>query len=303
MRLAFNRHGDLAGKLLLLNPWLNGLLADDCKILSERELALRQTEAALRRLKAGRSSWNAWSEAMLELGLQAKGAPAFERLIKHTSEIVFGREEFSKAFDVAGFVFPGSVDFSHVAFEGEAWLNACRFCGPANFSHATFARSGAWFEQSTFERQVSFVGSRWEGVAEARQLTCKDSVFFNDAVFDADVWFANGQFDGALDWSASIFNREAGFGSSAFNGVASFEGCQFKGGVSFDDSAFARSVSFSAARFSGAAWMRDVKFASSPSFDKCKFQDIRKLHLDNTQQTPNRGASELIADLKRRFSA
>jgi len=295
-----NRHSALERRIRLVCPWAEPFLY---RISLERDpafLAARRA-AAVARLNAGAARWREWATAIAELSVEGSSS-LLEVMIAALTVTDFIEVTFKKAADFAGFLFPGELHIERARFEQEAYFNACTFFGSANFHDAVFAKRGAWFENSEFDRDAVFAHTQWKGAAEFRSTAFEGVLNFADAVFEKDLWIADAVFRRLADFSRASFAEAAGFSSSIFLGRVTFTDACFEGSAGFTDTIFGSSVSFERAIFESKAWFNRCRFDDAACFNLAEFRGDADFH--DVDLAPQTGAdASRLSELQRRFGS
>ena len=99
----------------------------------------------------------------------------------------------------------------------------------------------------------------------------KQSIYFNNCVFQGIANFAN-----------STFFAEVMFSGATFNHMAIFLEVPFLGYATFFDSWFHKEANFSSSKFKSEAIFSSTKFLNKSSFVKATFSDMAKLNAQFT---------------------
>lgn len=270
------RNSTVVAELKLLNPWVeNTDYGDDIVQLARALLGdigpisekahFEQRLATMGRFASGRTSWNAWSQEMLEVRGLAGSDPALGAVCDALAIANFSGTRFTEDVDFAALVFPGRADFCGSEFEADCWFQGSTFYGTAAFRQVSFMGE-ANFERATFYGLADFANSVFMQAGQFRQAQILGQAMFEHTDFARGAWFSDAKIN------------EAAFADARFGDAAAFTNCEFSGPATFVRSMFQKSCGFEGAKFlegvdlsqvdvNGAAWFAKAKFASLPKFE------------------------------------
>lgn len=190
-----------------------------------------------------------------------------------------GDTVFSSTFEDDAFfsetTFEGSLSFEGVTVRGTAYFNDSEFYDEVLFGsdvdeHTVTFHSGLGLNRAQFHGLVTFLGSK---IKEG--ISCRDTTFLDDAVFDKVE-----------------INGESVFDDVEFRGEVSFELIDLGDSCSFEGARFYSHVDFTRARFHNTITFENAEFVATVDFDETRSTNEIKL-VDTTvnagtvRQPPN----------------
>ena len=263
------RNSTVVAELKLLNPWVeNTDYGDDIVQLARALLGdigpisekahFEQRLATMGRFAAGRKTWNAWSQDMMEVRSLADTDPALSAVCDALAIANFSGARFTENIDFAALIFPGRSDFSGSEFEADCWLQGATFYGPAVFRQTSYLGETN-FERSTFNASADFSNAVFARLGQFREIQILGQALFEYTDFANGAWYSGSTF------------AEVSFLDARFGDAASFTDCQFAGSATFERAMFLASCGFEGAAFKQAANFRDVNVAGAAWFYGAEF--------------------------------
>jgi hypothetical protein len=289
--------------LFKANPWLEAHAEDVTRALAlpgsapGPAIAAARRDAALARLRAGPTAWNGWATRMHALAAPLGTDPAAQRLWAYAAATDLSG--LALPGDVAGLLFPGTLDMTGAVFGEAAWFSASICAADVRLDNAHFSH-GAYFERVVFNAAASFAGAVFGRAAEFRQAQFRGPASFRAARFEKDAWFRGSSFETALDMSEASFGGEAGFGDIRYRGPADFSRAVFRDNAGFEAAVFEDVARFDDARFERNARFEQAAFGREPSFDRARF--LGKILFEGVGVPEGQSAvHRTLADLARRL--
>lgn len=158
-----------------------------------------------------------------------------------------GRIIIKSEININGSNVQGNVDFSNSVFYNIVNISSTNITGDALFS------------MTTFNREISIVGSQFDG-----SVSFAGSEFTNDAIFrgtrfSKSAWFNNAKFKGIAQFDGAEFYLDINFEEARFEYFAYFR-TEFKSIANFRRAIFKKKVEFIRARFLGDVFFIRAKF-------------------------------------------
>ncbi|MEQ8824631.1 MAG: pentapeptide repeat-containing protein [Filomicrobium sp.] len=270
------RNSTVVAELKLLNPWVeNTDYGDDVVQLARALLGdigpisekahFEQRLATMGRFAAGRQTWNAWAQDMMDVRSLAVADPALSAVCDALAIANFSGACFTETVDFAALLFPGRADFSGSEFEADCWMQGSTFYGPAAFRQVSFM-GDTNFERSTFYGTADFSNSMFSRQGQFRKFQVLGQAIFEHTDFARCAWFADAKMHEA-SFGKARFADAAAFTDCEFSGKASFERAWFQKSCGFEGAVFGQDVNFRDVDVAGAAWFSGAKFAQAAMFE------------------------------------
>jgi uncharacterized protein YjbI with pentapeptide repeats len=124
-----------------------------------------------------------------------------------------------------------------------------------NFESFYFPDGTGKFLRKSFEKEVRFNWSTFEGWASFDESIFEKSVSFHGVIFLGEVSFNGSTFQGESTFRGAVFQRRMSLEETVFEGKTNFNWTKFYG-----ETTFRKAIFHNAASFSGAAFQKTVSF-------------------------------------------
>lgn len=176
-----------------------------------------------------------------------------------------------------------SIAYDHAAIIGDLNLDQKEYKsinitnsiinGNISFSGAVIS-DAANFNNTTFQRNVTFVGTRFIGPADFSNSNFDKISNFSNSRFDEGATFDYAAFNNDVDFTTTIFNKFGSFQDVRFEGMAEFFLSQFNGiYANFVSTNFLKDADFTSSQFDTFLSFRGTKMEKNADFHAAKFND------------------------------
>jgi len=196
------------------------------------------------------------------------------------------------------------VSFEDAAFAQDAFFNAARFRGSADFNYSQFD-SYSYFAAAQFSRDALFSDMEFSEASDFSAATFSGQAnfirsrlvepYFGDVLFSGPAQFGLVNFDGLSGFGGAVFADEAGFGLARFSHAADFSSAVFRDLALFGLTRFEDIVAFQEARFEGDLNFKGATI-SALLFEKAELDKETRIILNDTDISRFRARWDEIED-------
>jgi len=194
---------------------------------------------------------------------------------------VDGNYNFSKFIFVGSIIFKEDLNinvfknalFFEATFERDVFFLETTFEGKADFFRATF-KGDTYFTSVPFEGKADFLCATFEGKADFTGATFKGNTDFRSTVFVGNTYFTCATFEGNADFTEATFKISTEFKGTTFESNSNFEDVTFKGHTTyFTDATFESDANFFVVKFKGNANFEGATFKHDAIFEEATFEN------------------------------
>ena len=282
--------------LLTVCPWMDRYLSNSTLLpLDNALLNSKRRSESIRRAEAGNIEWNRWAREMTRLRV----AHPDNKAIQFAATTDWQAASFTETVDLAGCLFPGSIQADDAIFFSEAFFTGLEVYGDVNLRNAQFSDRGLWLDQAKIYGSLRLNRAFLGGRVELRSSVIARTADFAESRFAGDLWATHMRFMGPTDVSYCRFRKDAVFHSSRFEARADFTESEFKSAAGFEKCRFDNIANFEGCHFHQKVWMNGAHFHDAARIGSARFRDEIKLDGVRFEDAKASDEIDILQDVQR----